>query len=320
MPSPILVADVGGTKVDLALYDGGLERRRARFASRAYPRLEAIVQEFLAGERVAAAAFAVAGPVHAGVSRLTNLPWELREVALSAALGAKASLLNDLEACVLGIDRLPPEALVWLAPGQLEPTAPIAAIGAGTGLGEAFGVRTAHGLRAFAGEGGHADFCARDETEIELLRFLRAKYGRASLERALSGPGLAAIYEFVVERGLAPADAAVAAEMRAGDAGEVIGRRGSAGSCAACERALSIFIAIYGAEAGNLALKLVPRGGLYLVGGIAHKLLERLQRGDFMEAMRDKDRMRELLAEIPVAVVISPDVALLGARAHLDVV
>jgi glucokinase len=279
-----------------------------------------VVAEFLHGRRVDAAGFAVAGPVKNGHCKTTNLPWEIAQTGLATALEADVALLNDLAACVVGIGELSKEDLVWLAEHKRDPLGPIAALGAGTGLGEAVGVPTSGGLVPLASEGGHADFAARTETEIDLLRFLQTRHGgHVSSERALSGPGLVSIYQFVVARGLAPASPSIEAEMRAGDAAAIIGTRGGPGGDPACARALSIFVALYGAEAGNLALKVLPTGGLFLVGGMAPKLIERLRGGDFMQAMLDKGRMSGLLAEIPVAVVTSPHVALFGARAQASV-
>jgi glucokinase len=315
----ILAGDIGGTKTELGLYDGAVEVERARFASHDYPGLANVAREFLHGRRVQAAAFAVAGPVAGGRSKTTNLPWEIDERALAAEFGAKVGLLNDLAAALLGIDALEPAELVWLAQREREQGGVIAAIGAGTGLGEAIAVPSAQGLTLVASEGGHADFTPHDEREIELLRFLKQRHGdHVSLERALSGAGLVAIYEFVVARGLAASSEETRALMRADDPAAVVGRCGAQGSDAACAQALSIFVSLYGAEAGNLALKVVPRGGLFLVGGIAPKLIERLRQGDFMRSMLNKGRMSELMASIPVAVVMNPHVTLLGARAHAN--
>jgi glucokinase len=194
-------------------------------------------------------------------------------------------------------------------------------VAAGTGLGEAIGVPTAGGLRVLPSEGGHSDFAPRNEVEIEMLRFLLKRHpARVSAERVLSGPGLVAVYDFVIEEGLVRASPQARAEMLATDPAAVIGRLGTSGEDPACERALSLFVSLYGSEAGNLALKVLPTGGLFIGGGIAPKLLDRLRRGDFMEALCTKGRMSELLTNIPVSVVTSPDVAVLGARAAAKVV
>jgi glucokinase len=212
--------------------------------------------------------------------------------------------------------------MVVLAQGAREADAPIALLGAGTGLGEAIGIPTPKGLQVLASEGGHVDFAPRDDVEIELFRFLRKRHhGRVSIERIVSGPGLIAVYEFVIAQRLAHSTHETEAELLAGrDAAEVIGRRGMSGDDPACSRALDIFVSLYGSEAGNLALKVLPMGGLYVVGGMAPKLIDRIHRGEFMQAMLNKGRMSDVLAKIPVAVVMSPDVTLLGARARANMV
>lgn len=319
----ILVGDIGGTKTELGLCDasGAIVDRR-RFASRSYPSLEAVIAEFLTDRRVDAAAFAVAGPVLGGRCKATNLPWHMDENALSALLHAPAALLNDFAAAALGIPALRTQDLVVLAEGVREPDAPIALLGAGTGLGEAIGIPTPKGLRVLASEGGHVDFAPRDEIEIELFHFLRKRHhGRVSIERIVSGPGLVAVYEFVIAKRLAHSTPETEAELLAGrDPAEVIGRRGMRGEDPACDRALDMFVSLYGSEAGNLALKVLPMGGLYVVGGMAPKLIDRIHRGEFMQSMLNKGRMSDVLAKIPVAVVISPDVTLLGARARANMV
>jgi glucokinase len=320
----VLAGDIGGTKTELALYrleDSPVELERARFKSADYPGLAPVALEFLRGRAVDASAFAVAGPVYDGRSKITNLPWEIDEQALGAALGSRVALLNDLEAAAHGIGELQSSELALLAEGKRDPRGPIALIAAGTGLGEAIAVPTSQGLRVLPSEGGHADFAPRNEVEDALLSFLRARHGgRVSVERAVSGIGLLAIHDFVLAQGLASGSEETRAEMLAGDGAEVIGRKGSSGQDAACERALSIFVGLYGAEAGNLALKALPTGGLFVAGGMAPKLLERLRRGDFMHALLDKGRMATLLARIPVAVVTCPHVALLGARARASMI
>jgi glucokinase len=319
----ILVGDIGGTKTDLAICDGGgAITDRRRFASRSYPSLEAVVAEFLADRRVQAAAFAVAGPVFGGRCKATNLPWSMDEVTLSELLGAPASLLNDFAAAALGVPALAQDDLVVLNAGSRDPDGPMALLGAGTGLGEAIALPTALGLRVLSSEGGHVDFAPRDELEIDLLRFLqRRHHGRVSVERIVSGPGLVAVYEFVIAHGIARSTPETEAELLAGrDAAEVIGRRGYQGEDPACDRALTVFMSLYGSEAGNLALKVLPTGGVYIVGGMAPKLIDRFKHGEFMQSMLHKGRMSDVLAKIPVAIVISADVTLLGARARANMV
>jgi glucokinase len=216
---------------------------------------------------------------------------------------------------VLGVPELEPSDLEVIAPGERDPSGPIGVIGAGTGLGEGIGIRGQDGLVVLPSEGGHCDFAARDELEIDLFRFLQQRHHkRISIERAVSGPGLVSLYDFVIARGLERADPDTTAQMQAGDPAAVIGQRGDTGEDAACARAVSLFMSLYGSEAGNFALKVLPTGGLYIAGGIAPKLIRSLRRGEFMRSMLDKGRMSPLLARMPVAVVMNPSVPLLGAR------
>lgn len=313
----ILAGDIGGTKTDLALYDGATIVARKRYPSRDYPSLMAVALEFLGSITIDVAAFAVAGPVRDGRCKATNLPWEMDEVTLKEALRAPVTLLNDLAAVIYGIPDLDPQRdLVVLSEGERDPQGPFAVVAAGTGLGEGIGVPTARGLRVLPSEGGHTDLAPRNEEEIELLRFMFKRHpARVSSERVLSGPGLVAVFDFVVTQGLASPKPETRAEMQATDPAAVIGRLGSSGEDPACERALSLFVSLYGSEAGNLALKVLPTGGLFIGGGIAPKILERLRRGDFMQALQTKGRMSDVLRTIPVSVVTSKDVAVIGARA-----
>lgn len=314
----ILAGDIGGTKTDLALFDGATLSTRKRYVSRDYPSLTAVAKEFLGTTTIDAAAFAVAGPVRDGYSKATNLPWEMDQGSLGLALDAPVTLLNDLAAVIHGIPELEPERdLAVLGEGERDPQGVFAVVAAGTGLGEGIGVPTGSGLRVLPSEGGHTDFAPRDEVEIELLRFLLKRHpARVSNERVLCGSGLVAVYDFVLDRGLAPTNPQTRTEMQAAQhPAAVVSRLGASGEDAACERALSLFVSIYGSEAGNLALKVLPTGGLFVGGGIAPKILERLRRGDFMQSLRTKGRMSDLLQTIPVSVVTSPDVAIIGARA-----
>jgi glucokinase len=323
----LVAGDVGGTKTLLGLYEYDPDARpaeppreleRARFGSKEHPSLEAVLEQFLKGRHVAVGVFAVAGPVVDGRWKATNFHWELDTRTLSAGLNAPVALLNDLEAAVHGLPELRDDELRVLSPGTRDPSGPIAVIAAGTGLGEAIAVPLpGGGLRVLASEGGHTDFAARNALEIALLQFLFARHKkRISVERAVSGPGLVALHDFVLAEALVASDPETAGQMRAGDPGEVIARRGERGEDAACARALDLFVALYGAEAGNLALKVLPTGGLYVAGATAQKLAARLARGDFMAAFLDKGRMSPLLARLPVLLVLQPDLGLLGARSH----
>jgi glucokinase len=322
----LLAGDIGGTKTALCLYEsvagGGFRRvRSALVPSAEHPSLLAVLQQVL-GEplpRLDAAGFGVAGPVVGGECATTNLPWRLSAAELSTRLGAPVALMNDFEATAHGVRELSPSMLHVLQEGRCDPTGPFAVIGAGTGLGEAIGVPTRDGLRVLAGEGGHADFAPRSDREVRLLQFLRARHGgdsaRVSIERAVSGLGLPSLYEFVVQEGRAAADPVTLARLALEAPAAVIGERGLSGDDPAASEALTLFVSLYGAEAGNLALRVLPTGGLYIAGGIAPKLLPRFCDGTFMTSFLAKGRMSKILAEVRVCVVLEPEVGLLGARA-----
>lgn len=318
----VLAGDIGGTKTLLALLeerqDGRLEvLRRKRYASAEHPGLAPILRDFLAeggADGATRAGLGVAGPVEGGRCRVTNLPWEIDAAALRDELGlGRVALVNDFAAVAYGVTVLGPADLELLQPGERDPAGPIALIGAGTGLGEALLVPTPTGPRVLPSEGGHCDLAPRNDLEIALLRFLLRRHKRVSYERIVSGPGLVTAYEFVLAEGLAPEHPDTRARMAEGDRGALIGARALAGDDPACVRAVELFLGLYGAEAGNLALKALPTGGLYVAGGIAGKLLPLVRAGGFMAAFLDKGRMTPLLAKLPVAVVTNPEVGLLGA-------
>ncbi len=317
----ILAADVGGTKTLLALYEGPSagalrEVARAQLESRSAAALSPLLAPFLAEHGpVDAAALGVAGPVEGDICRATNLPWVVDARALEAAHGlGPTRLLNDFEATALGLGALPAASLLELQAGQPDPGAPRAVLGAGTGLGVALVVPQPGSLpRVLPTEGGHADFAARDDLEVRLMTRLRAQHGRVSVERVLSGAGLGEVYAQVLDaRGESPS-AAIAERLDA-DPGAAVGEACVAGDPAAAE-AVDRFLSLYGAEAGNVALRCLPFGGLYVAGGIAPKLRARIERGGFLEGMLAKGRMRRLLERVPVRLVLDPAVALLGARA-----
>ena len=312
----ILAGDVGGTKTTLALFDDGRLVREATMASREFSSLEAAIAEFLAaGPRgpIAAIAVGIAGPVVEGRVATTNLPWHVDERALAAEVPVpRARLLNDLEATAHGIFELADEDLVPLQSGPRR-RANVAVIAAGTGLGEALVVDDG-ARRMFVGsEGGHADFAPRGELEENLLRFLRKDFGRVSYERVVSGPGLHNLYRFLRETGFAPESPAVAEALDREDPGTVITEHALAGDDALCAKALSMFVSIYGAEAGNLALKALALGGVVVAGGIAPRILPMLREGGFIAAFRDKGRLTPLMNTIPVRVAVTPRAPLLGA-------
>jgi glucokinase len=243
-----------------------------------------------------------------------NLPWVVDAGELAGMLGlAQVALINDLQANAYGIPLLGEEDFAVLNPGRPDPAGPIAVISAGTGLGESMAVwdDTAH--RPLPTEGGHADFAPRNELETELLLYLRAEFGRVSYERVLSGPGLGNIYRFLRDSRHLPENPAVVAEMGQGDAAAAIARAALAGSCPLCGQALDLFVSLYGAEAGNLALRTLATGGVFVGGGIAPKIIDRLQGPAFMLAFTAKGRLSPLLETIPVRVILNDRTALLGA-------
>lgn len=312
----ILAGDVGGTKTTLALFDDGRLVREATLASRDFDSLEAAVSHFLhAGppSPIAALAIGIAGPVVDGRCTTTNLPWHVDERALAAAVPvARARLVNDLEATARGIFELAADEFVTLQAGSPR-RGTIAVIAAGTGLGEAV-VLDDGARRTFVGsEGGHTDFGPRGELEESLLRFLRTEFGRVSYERVLSGPGLYNLYRFLRETGFAPESPGVAEALRRDDPGVVVIRHALAGDDPLCVKAVSMFVSIYGAEAGNLALKVMAVGGVIVAGGIAPRIVPMLRAGGFVAAFRDKGRLTPLMDTIPVRVALNPRAPLLGA-------
>ena len=321
----ILAGDVGGTKVHLALYDftnGKLDyRREERFPAKEYSGLEAIVKEFLGGDNATAACFGVPGPVRDGRLRLTNLPWTLDSRELSANLGIQhVFLINDLEANGYGIAELQTNQIFTLSEGDPSQIGNRALIAAGTGLGE--GLLTWNGRIhvPYPSEGGHADYAPRNEDEIDLLRFLKQKYnGRISWERVVSGMGMTNIYEFLRDvRGMS-VEPDVAEEIGAAeDCNSVITAKALRGESEICVKTMDMFVSAYGAEAGNLALKVLSVGGLYIGGGIAPRIIEKLKDGTFMKAFTDKGRLSQLLINMPVRVILESRAAVLGAAAFAE--
>jgi glucokinase len=321
----ILAGDVGGTKVHLALYDftnGKLSHTRdERYAAKEYTGLAEIVKEFLGADKVSSACFGVPGPVRDGRLRLTNLPWTLDSRELSSGLAIPhVFLINDLEANGYGIAELSADQIYTLSEGDASQVGNRALIAAGTGLGE--GLLTWNGRHhiPYPSEGGHGDYAPRNEDEISLLRFLQHKYnGRISYERVISGMGMTNIYEFLREvKGIN--EPAWLAEKIASvpDANAVITEMGLAAKSELCEKTLDMFVSAYGAESGNLALKVLSVGGLYVGGGIAPRILEKLKDGTFIKAFTDKGRLSQLLINMPVRVILESRAALMGAAAFAE--
>ena len=335
----LLAADIGATKTNLAVFspqDGPRSPlAEATFPSADYPSLEALVREFLAqvGLAVERASFGVAGPVVAGRTTITNLPWVMEETQLQEALNLPSvRLLNDLNAIAHAVPFLEPADLHTLNVGQPAPGGAMAVVAPGTGLGEAFLTWDGSRYRAHASEGGHADFAPTNPFEVELLRYLQERFEHVSYERVCSGRGLPNIYAYLKDSGYAEEPAWLTEQLAAADdptpvivnaalmtATVVLRHRPPLDGerpCELCVATLNAFVSILGAEAGNLALKVLATGGVYLGGGIPPRILPALEQERFMEAFRRKGRMSDLLAHVPVHVILNPKVALLGAAYH----
>lgn len=319
MAETVLAADVGGTKTLVALADvdasGVALRAVQRFESSRFESLEAIVRAFHGSHPVTGlkSAFGVAGPVRDGRSAITNLPWVLETEALARGLAlGPTALLNDFEAAALGLETLGPGQCVTLQAGCEDRGRPRVLLGAGTGLGVAQLVPEGGAWRVLPGEGGHTDFAPRDEAQMRLWQRLRARYGRVSVERVVSGAGLVAAYESLSED--APPKVAPRVDVLADvDPAAAISAAALAGGDPIALAALDLFLDAYGAEAGNLGLRALAMGGVFVAGGIAPKVLDRLAGGGFLAAFRDKGRMRALAETVPLHVVTETRLGLYGA-------
>ena len=316
----LLAGDIGATKTRLAWFDtadGPLEPiAETRFRSLDYASLEEIVEPFVAAGPVPPerAAFGVPGPVRHGRAEVTNLPWLVDGARLAEALGLPTvTLVNDLEAAAYGIAALPSHDFVVLNPGAADAVGNAAVIAAGTGLGEAGLYWDGRRHHPFACEGGYTDFAPRTELERALLVYLLERYDHVSYERIVSGPGLLNVYRFLRDTGRGEEPAWLAAELQQGDPAVAISRAAIEGASPLCAQALDLFVTIYGAEAGNLALKVMASGGVYIGGGIAPKMLGRLTDGAFLEAFVAKGRLRHLLEAMPVRIILNDRAALVGA-------
>lgn len=322
----MLVGDIGGTKTGLALAHRSGERirleSRRRYPSRDFASLAAIVGRYLdqTGAAVDAASLAVAGPVRDGRSRTTNLPWEIDGADLALRFGLRqVRLLNDLEAVGWGIADLGEQDTAVLQAGDADAAGNACVVAAGTGLGQAGLYWDGRRHRPFATEGGHADFAPLpQEPELSLLAYLQARHGHVSWERVVSGMGIGNLYRFLADRaGNEHAAAVERALLGGGDLAAAVATTASQDACPVCAEAMALFVRLYGREAGNVALKHLALGGVYLGGGIAPKNLELLRAPGFLEAFRDKGRMSDLMARMPVRVILDPYVALRGAARYL---
>jgi glucokinase len=318
----LLAGDIGATKTNLALLEAGGElvfQTRATFKSANYPSLEAVVGQFLfeKGAQIERAVFGVAGPVIRGRSAATNLPWMISEEKLQSTLSVvEAKLLNDLEATAYGVPHLTDGDLYTL--NEATPRSGTkAVIAPGTGLGEAVLLYQGEHYHVIASEGGHTDFGPTNLFEIELLRYLMGKFGHVSYERIASGKGMPNIYGYLRDNHFAEEVPEVAAAFSPGkDPTPIIVKAAMEGICELSIATLNAFVSILGAEAGNLALKVMATGGVYLGGGIPPKILSKLRDGTFMAAFVNKGRFAEMLSQIPVYVILNEQTALLGAAAY----
>ena len=336
----LLAADVGGTKTLLGIFARAPERPTrievGEFVTLDYDDLAPMIREFLKAngveaKAIEAATFGVAGAVTDQVARLTNVPWIVDGAAVEPAAGLRrVHILNDLEAMAYSVAVLEPSELAVLQQGVAQPSGNAAVIAAGTGLGEALLLNLDGRFMPGASEGGHADWGARTPREIEMLTVLTRVYGRCSVEHVICGPGLVNIYQFthnafgsrsfITPAAYVPAHtcAGVGAVADPADLPAAISRSALEKRCAACVEALEMFVAAYGAEAGNLALRMVATAGVYVGGGIAPKILPALESGAFVDAFRAKEPMSAFVATIPIAVILNSEAGLLGAAVHAN--
>lgn len=315
----LLAGDIGGTKTRMGIFT--LSRsvpvpvKEAVYASREQGSLEEIIDDFLESSfRVDAACFGVAGPVSNGIVDATNLPWLMKTARLKRKLlTEKVELINDLVANAYGLKVLEKRDLKTLAAGRRE-TGNAALLSAGTGLGAAILFWDGKDHIPMPSEGGHVEFGPRKRIGLELLEYLFDRFGHVSYERVLSGAGLFNIYQFLKDAGQYGKEPAWLAEMmRKGDPPAIIAEMARLGRSGLCIKALDLFVSIYGAAAGNLALQVMALSGMYLGGGIAPKIIWKLRDGVFMKAFREKGRLSGIVERIPVRVIMNDRAAFLGA-------
>ena len=320
----VLAADVGGTKIYLGMYaaEAGGPRSlcEARYDTAGYAGLGDLLAAFIAesGYDPVRVVLGVPGPVRITPVKPVNIPWQIDPRELSRHLGIEVDLLNDLQATSYGVLELEGADLLVLNEGMADPEGNIAVIAAGTGLGEGGLCWSGERYVAIASEGGHASFAPGTHQEMELWRYLFERFGHVSWERVVSGPGLAHVYDFLRDSGAAPEPDWLRAELEGGDRASVISKVALEERADLAKQALDLFTFLYGAEAGNLALKLMATGGVYIGGGIAPKILRSFHGDDFMRAFTSKGRMAEPLQQIPVKIILNDKTALLGA-AHWGV-
>lgn len=323
----LLAGDIGGTKTLLALYtnEEGPHSPIAQFTypSAKYPSLEALVQEFMQQTRakVERATFAVAGPVLEGRAQITNLPWVMSEMQMCETLGfSSIKLINDLVAVGYGVPELQIEELYTLQAGKPVHGGAMGVVAPGTGLGETFLIWDGKRYRAHPSEGGHTDFGPTTPLQFGLLRYLQERIGHVSYERICAGIGLPNIYNYLKEVGYAEELPAVTAQLvSATDWTPIIIQSALSQSepSELCRATLDLFVSVLGAEAGNMALKIMSTGGIYLGGGIPPRILPLLSGGAFIQSFLDKGRFADLLSQMPVHVILNSKTGLLGAASHV---
>lgn len=318
----ILAGDIGGTKTRLALFEIKNSRplilAEQTFASTDYPSLDILVKQFQSSQRPSAqrACFGLAGPVIDQSCSTTNLPWQIKASTLEQLLGIPVWLINDLEATAWGIPCLDTADILTLQEGTPQPQGNGCIIAAGTGLGEAGLYWNGTQFHPFATEGGHADFAPANTLEFALHGHLSRRFDHVSWERIISGPGLVEIYRFLLAYRQLEAPAWFTAALPESDPAAMISESAMEGSCPLCSEALNLFISLYGREAGNLALKQMATGGVYIGGGIAPKILSRLRKGGFLQAFNAKGRMSPLMHSMPIKVLLNDRTALFGPAAY----
>jgi glucokinase len=316
----VLVGDIGGTKTGLAVAETIGDKVRIdherRYPSRDYASLDALLRHYCddTGAGCDLAALAIAGPVQDGRSRTTNLPWEVDAGTIRRGLGLTAvRLLNDLEAVAWGVHALGADEVAVIHPGDPDGVGNACVVAAGTGLGEAGMFWDGQRHHPFATEGGHTDFAPTDEREFALYRFLQRTYGHVSWERVACGTGIGNLHAFLLEWRGGACPAWLREEMDSGDPSAAIARAAADARCPICAEAMELFARLYGREAGNMALKHLALGGIYLGGGVAPKNLDLLRAGGFVSAFLDKGRMTPLVERMPVRVILEQRTPLFGA-------
>jgi len=320
----ILAGDIGATRTRLAAFEtegNRLSRVVEKiYMSQDYPGLSEILPLFIRSEGIPvhSACFGVAGPVRSGRSKISNLPWIIDSGELAKQLKLPSvGLLNDLEAYAYGIDALESKDFITLSEGSEDAEGNRAVISAKTGLGVAGLFWDGFRHHPFASEGGHADFAPRNDLEMELLAYLRKKYGRVSGERILSGPGIHNIYDFLRDAHKAEEPAWLHDQIAAApDVPALISQLAAQGKAPICDQTMSIFVSVFGAEAGNCALHYMSTGGIFIGGSIAARNIAKMKDPVFLESFLDKGRMEVLLKDMPVKIILNEDCGLIGAARH----